>query len=109
MYTDQLQCAKLDMQVKKLEGHVSDSVGRALRSAQIVLLDTDQSEVVHVSTDPNGNFSFPGPLVGTFELRIDGGGITPVHTPLHIEPTAGNSSLEIETAPGIGCSTVRVK
>jgi hypothetical protein len=63
---------------------------------------------VSVRTDPNGTFSFPGPLVGTFELRIGGGGFTPVHTPLHIEPTAVSSFLEIE-AHGFGCSTVRVK
>lgn len=82
MYTDQLQCPQLDLHVKKLEGHASDSMGRALWSADIVLLDATQSEVVHVSTDPHRNFSFPGPLVGTFELRIDGEGFTPVHTPL---------------------------
>lgn len=108
MYTDQSQCPHPDLHVKKLEGHVSDSVGRAMRGAEIVLLDDAQSQVSRVSTDPNGNFSFSGPLAGTFELRIDGGGFTPVHTPLHIEPTTGSSSLEIE-ADVLGCSTVRVK
>jgi hypothetical protein len=109
MYTDQIQCPKLDLHVKKLEGHANDSMGRALRRAEIVLLDATRSQVVHISTDPDGNFSFPGPLVGTFELRIDGGGFNPVHTPLHVEPTAGSSSLEIEAAYGLSCSTVRVK
>jgi len=104
-YMDQLQCPQPDLYVNKLEGRVS-----AFRGAEIVLLDVAQSEVVHVSTDRNnGDFSFPGPLAGTFELRIDGGGFTPVHTPLHIEPTAANSALEIETSNGFACSTVRAK
>jgi hypothetical protein len=76
MYTDQLHCPQLNLHVKKLEGHLSDSMGRAVRRAEIILLDATQSQVVHVSTDPNGNFSF-GPLVGTFELRIEGGRIHP--------------------------------
>jgi len=109
MYTDSLQCPQPDLNVKKLEGHASDSMGRGLRRAEIVLLDPAQNQVAHVSTDPNGNFSFPGPLVGTFELRIDGGGFNPVHTALHIEPTAGSSSMEIDAAYGMGCSTVWVK
>lgn len=88
-YTDQLQCPHPDLHVKKLEDHASDSMGRGLRRAEIVLLDPAQNPVAHVSTDPDGNFSFPGPLVGTFELRIDGGGFSPVHTALHIQPTAG--------------------
>jgi hypothetical protein len=95
--------------VKKLEGHASDSMGRAVRRTEIALLDEAQSQVAHVSTDPNGNFSFPGSLVGTLELRIGGGGFSPLQTPLHIEPAAGGSSLEIEVAYGIGFSTVRVK
>lgn len=107
-YTDLLRCPQLDLHVKKLEGHASDSMGRGLRRAQIVLLDATQSPVVRVSTDANGNFSFPGPLIGTFDLRIEGGGINPVHTPLHIEPSAGGSSLEIQAGYGT-CSTVRVK
>ncbi len=108
MYTDQLQCPQLDLHVKRLEGHVSDSMGRGLGRLEIVLLDASQSQVVHVSTDRNGSFSFPGPLAGTFELRMDPGGFTPVHTPLHIEPTAVNSLLEIQ-ASSLGCSTVRAK
>jgi hypothetical protein len=103
MYTDQSQCPQPELRVKKLEGHVG-----AMRGAEIVLLDAAHNQVAHVSTDPSGNFSFPGPLAGTFELRIDGGGFTPVHTPLHIEPSAGSSSLEIEGAV-LGCSAVRVK
>lgn len=100
MYTDQSQCPQLDLHVKKLEGNVN-------ARAELVLLDATQSQVAHVSTDANGNFSFPGPLAGRFELRIEGA-FTPVHTALHIAPTAGNSSLEIEAA-FFGCSTVRVK
>jgi len=109
MYTDLRQCPQPDLHVKKLEGHASDSMGRAVRSAEIVLLDAAQNQLAHVSTDANGNFSFPDPLVGTFELRIDGGGFNPVHAPLHIEPTAGSSSLEIDAAYGASCSTVWVK
>jgi hypothetical protein len=109
MYTDLLQCHQPDLHVKKLEGHASDSMGRGLRRAEIVLLDPAQNQVAHVSTDPDGNFFFPGPLVGTFELRIEGGGFNPVHTALHIEPTAGSSSIEIDAAYGMGCSSVWVK
>jgi hypothetical protein len=109
MYMDLLQCPQPDLHVKTLEGHASDSMGRGLRRVEIVLLDPAQSQVAHVSTDPNGNFSFPGPLVGTFELRIDGGGFNPVHTALQIEPTAANSFIEIDAAYGMVCSTVWVK
>ncbi len=108
-YTDQLQCPQVELHVKKLEGHATGSMGRAPQRLEIVLLDATQSQVAHVNTDTYGNFSFPGHLVGTFELRIDGGGVTPVHTPLHIEPTAGDSSLEIQAGYGVGCSTVQVK
>jgi hypothetical protein len=108
MYTDQAQCPQPELHVKKLEGHASN-MGAAVRRAEIVLLDAAQSQVAHVTTDPNGNFSFPDPLVDTFQLRIDGGGFTPVHTSLYIEPSAGNSSLEIEAAYGIGCSMIRAK
>jgi len=109
MYTDQFQCPQPDLHVKKLEGHVRDSVGRPLGRTEIVLLDPAQNQVANVSTDLNGNFSFPGSLAGTFELRIDGAGFTPVHTPIRIEPGAGRSSLEIEAAYGDGCSTVRAR
>jgi hypothetical protein len=108
-YTDLRQCPQPDLHVKKLEGHASDSMGRAARRAEIVLLDAARNQVAQVSTDPNGKFSFPGPLVGTFELRIDGGGINPVHTSLHIEPTARDSSLEIDAAYGASCSWVWTK
>jgi hypothetical protein len=77
-YTDLRQCPRSDLRVRKLDGHVSDSMGRGVLRAEIVLLDQAQNPVVHVTTDLNGNFSFPGPLVGTFELRIDGGGFSPV-------------------------------
>lgn len=110
MYQDLFQCPHPDLHVKTLQGHVSDSAGRAVRRAEIVLLDATRNQVAHVSTDPNGEFSFPDPLVGTFELRIDGGGFSPVHAQLHIEPTArASSSLEIAAESLLGCSTVRVK
>jgi hypothetical protein len=79
-----------------------------LGGAQIVLLDGAQNEVATASTDPSGNFSFPASLLGTFQLRIEGSAFTPVHTPLHIEPAAASSSLEIEAA-SLSCSTVRAK
>jgi Carboxypeptidase regulatory-like domain len=98
MYTDQRQCPQPDLHVKKLEGHVSDSNGGPVRGAgEIVLLDAAGSLAANVGIDRDGNFSFPGPLEGTFELRIERGGFNPAHTPLHIESTADGSSLEIET------------
>jgi Carboxypeptidase regulatory-like domain len=106
MYTDLRQCPQPDLHVKKLEGHASDPEGRAVRRAEIVLLDAAQNQVAHASTDSAGNFSYPGPLAGTFELRIEGAGLNPVHTPIHIEPTALNSSLEIDAAYGDICSGV---
>lgn len=106
-YMDLRQCTRSDLRIKKLDGHVSDSMGRGVRRAEIVLLDEAQNPVVHLTTDPNGNFSSSGPLAGTFELRIDGGGFNPVHAPIHIEPTANASSLQIQAAYGIGCSTTR--
>lgn len=108
MYTDQSQCPQPDLRVKRLEGRAGDSTGRAAQPMEIVLLDAARQQVAHVSTDPNGDFSFPGPLVGTFELRIDGSGYTPVHTPIHIEPDANDSSLEVEVQR-LSCSTVRMK
>jgi hypothetical protein len=79
-YTEQFQCPQPELHVKKLEGHVSDSGGGPVRSGEIVLLDAAQSQAAHVTPDPNGNFSFPGPLAGTFELWIGRGGFNPVHT-----------------------------
>lgn len=108
MYTDLRQCPQPELHVKKLEGHASDSVGRAVPNAVIVLLDAERNQVAHVSTDTNGRFSFPDPLAGTFELRIDGE-FNPVHTTLHIEPTARSSSLEIDAAYGEICSSVWTK
>lgn len=108
MYTDLRQCPQPELHVKKLEGHASDSVGRAVPNAVIVLLDAERNQVAHVSTDTNGRFSFPDPLVGTFELRIDGG-FNPVHTTLQIDSTARSSSLEIDAAYGEICSSVWTK
>ena len=94
----------------KLQGHANDAImGRAVRRAGIVLLDSAQNQVAHVSSDASGDFTFPAPLAGTFELRVDGVGINPVHTALHIEPSASGSSLEIDAAFVSGCSVVRVK
>jgi Carboxypeptidase regulatory-like domain len=105
MYTDLRQCPQPDIHVKKLEGHASDSDERPVRGAEIILLDAAQRQVAHVDTDRDGNFSFPDPLEGTFELRIDGG-FNPVHTSLHIEPTARGSSLQIDVAEGLVCSGI---
>src|SRR5579863_8344450 len=77
-HTDLRQCPQPDLHVKKLEGHASDPVGRPVRSGEIVLLDAARKQVAHASNDSGGNFSFPGPLVGAFDLRIDGGGLNPV-------------------------------
>jgi hypothetical protein len=107
MYTDQLQCPALDLHVRKLAGHVGNLAGS--NRAQLVLLDGARSEVAHLETESDGRFSFDGTLEGTFELRIEGEAITPVHTSIHIEPTAHRESLEIEASYGAGCSTVRVK
>lgn len=63
MYTDLLQCPQPDLHVQTRKGHVSDSMGRTVRRAEIVLLDATRAQVAHVSTDSNGNFSFPGSLV----------------------------------------------
>lgn len=106
MYTR--QCAQPDLHVKVLMGHASAPVGRPVPNAEIVLLDADKNQVAHVSTDSNGNFSFPDPLDGTFKLRIDGG-FNPIYTSLHIEPAARNSSLEIDVANGEICSSVWAK
>jgi hypothetical protein len=109
MYTDQSQCSYPDLHVDKLAVHLADSIGRPVfGGAEVFLLDAAQNQVARASTGASGNFSFPGPLVGTFQLRVEGGAFTPVHTPIHFEPTAGSSSLEIEAA-SLGCSTVRVK
>ena len=109
MYMDQIQCPQPDLYVNKLQGHASDdSMRRAGLRAEIALLDAARSQVAHASTDADGNFSVPDAPMGTFELRIDGAGFTPVHTPIHIEPTTRSSSLEIE-APAIGCTSVRAK
>jgi hypothetical protein len=108
-YTDQSQCRYPDLHVNTLAGHVSDSLARPVYlGAQIILLDAAQNQVVHATPDQSGNFSFPGPLMGTYQLRVEGAAFTPVHTPLHIEPTARSSSLEIETA-SFSCGTVRAK
>jgi len=109
MYTDQSQCRYPDLHVNKVAGHLSDSAGRPpFGGANISLWDATQNQVSQASTDASGNFSFPGLLAGTFQLRIEGGGFTPVHVPIHYEPTTGSSSLEIETAP-FSCSTIRSK
>jgi hypothetical protein len=104
MYMDQSKCPQLDLYVKKLQGHMSRSP-----RVEIVLRDAAQNLIAHVNTDPDGNFSFPGPLAGTFDLRIDGGAITPVHTQLHIDPTAPGSSLEIQRGSLTSCTAVRVQ
>jgi len=110
MYTDQRQCPHPDLKANKLAGHVSDSEHAAVGGAQIFLLDEAQNQAAYARTDPSGNFSFPGPLVGAFQLRVERGGFSPLYTPLHIEPNAGSSHLEIEVAAyGNGCSTVRAK
>jgi hypothetical protein len=106
MYTDLRQCSQPDLHVSKLEGRVSDSMGHAVRTAEIVLLDAAQNQVALMSTDSNGNFSFPDPLVGTFELWIGGAGINAVHTQVHVEPTARNASLVIDAAYREICSSV---
>jgi len=108
-YIDQRQCPQSDLHVKKLEGHVSDPHGGPpVRTGVIVLLDAAQSQVALVSPDRDGNFSFPDPLVGRFELWIGRGGFSPVHAQLYIEPTAISSSLEVEAAYGT-CSAVRAR
>jgi len=107
-YIDLFQCTQLDLHVTMLEGHATGSVGRPPHQVEILLLDAAQNLVAHVSTDSKGNFSFPGSLAGTFELRIEGGGITPVHALLDINPSAANSSLEIEAGYG-RCTSVRAK
>lgn len=108
-YTDLRGCPRSDVRVRKLDGHVSGSMGRGVRRAEIVLLDGAQNPVVHVTSDPSGNFSFSGPLAGTFELRIEARGFNPIHTPLHIEPTADASFLDIQAGFGIHCSTIKAK
>ncbi|MFN7998008.1 MAG: hypothetical protein U0Q18_30590 [Bryobacteraceae bacterium] len=108
MYMDLLRCPHPDLHVTKLAGHAGDSMGRRVPHVEIVLLDAARNPVAHVRTDPNGYFAFHGSLAGTFELRIDGAGLSPVHTPIHIEPTAEGLSLEIDAAYGVGCSEVRV-
>src|SRR5262249_32623752 len=109
MYTDQSQCRYPDLHVNKLAGHVGDNIGRpAFGGAQILLLDAAQNQVAQATADPSGNFSFPGALVGTFQLRVVGAAFTPVHTLIHFEPAASRSSLEIE-ADSLSCSTVRAK
>src|ERR1700722_11019193 len=107
-YIDLFQCTQLDLHVTMLEGHATGSMGRPPHQVEILLLDATQNQVAHVSTDSKGNFSFPGSLAGTFELRIEGGGITPVHALLDINPSAANSSLEIEAGYG-RCTSVRAK
>ena len=107
-YIDLLHCPQLDLHVTKLEGHAIDSMGRGLRGLQIVLLDLKQNQVAHGTTDTQGDFSFPAPLGGSFDLRIEGTGITPVHTLLDIDPNATNSSLDIEAGYG-RCTAVRAK
>jgi hypothetical protein len=110
MVMDLRQCPQPELHVKALRGHASEPGARGVRRLEIVLLDVAQNQVAHVSTDRNGDFSFPGPLEGTFALRIEGGGaINPVHNPLHIEPTTSAASLEIEAASAGGCSTVQAK
>ena len=107
-YIDQRQCPQPDLHVKKLEGHVSDSNGAAVGRGVIVLLDASQNQVASVSPGRDGNFSFDGALAGTFELWMGMSGLSPVHTPIQIEPTASVSSLEIEAAYGT-CSAIRAQ
>jgi len=108
MYTDLSQCQRTELHVNKLAGHVSDSSGGAMFGAQIFLLDTEQNLAAYASTDRLGNFSFPDPLVGIFQLRIERAGFTAVHRSIYIEPTAGSSSLEIE-AGFLSCGAVWAK
>ncbi len=110
MYIDQRSCLQPDLHVKKLEGHVSDSHGEPVRSGVLVLLDAARTQVARVSPDRDGDFSFPDPLAGTFELWMGLGGFSPVHTQLHIEPSASSSSVEVEAGPYLGaCTVVRTK
>jgi hypothetical protein len=108
MYMDQSRCPQPELHLKSLQGRAKGSIFGGHGWAEIVLLDATQAQVAHVRTDHDGNFSFSGLPVGTFELRIEGD-MTPVHTPIHIEPAAEASSLEVRAGYLTSCSEVRVK
>jgi len=109
MYVDQSQCKHPDLRVNKAAGRVTDEMGRAMSGGiEILLLDESQTRVATALTDSSGNFSFPDPLSGTFQLRVDFGGFAPIHTPIRVDPAAGRSSLQIQ-ASLLSCSTIRAK
>lgn len=108
-YTDLRPCPRSDLRVRSLSGRMSDESGGAIPSAVVVLRDKTQNQVVRVTTDPRGNFSFPDPLEGTFDLQIEGVAFSPVRATLHLDRTAEAKSLEVRAVYFVGCSTVALK
>src|SRR5215475_13752206 len=55
--------------IAQVSGQVSDPNGAAIPEATVKMTEVDKSVVHRATTDPNGNYLFPGLPVGRYRLE----------------------------------------
>jgi len=106
-YANQSACPQSDLQIRQLAGQVVDVTGAAISNAAILLFDPAENLVERLQSDIAGKFASPRTFAGTYELLVRSSGFTPLHRPVHAEPTGSLSPLTVELGVAGSCSVTR--